>query len=311
MPLVSVIMPSYNHEKYISTAIESVLNQTAGDLELIIIDDGSKDNSAEIIKHYKGKDNRVRAIFHNENKGISKTVNEAISEARGKFLAFLASDDVWMKDKLERQLEVLKKNENVAVWSDALIIDGDGNVTDKSWILKIAPRKRTNGNIFEELLLGNYMAMLTVIVKGENFKDIVFDEQLKYLNDYKVMIELAHRYEFFFIPEPLAGYRIHGKNTNADKSGFRRDELPLKKEFLQKYGNEISKGTKRELYFQIGILYSELGKMIRGLPYMYNAIKMNPLAKYNMTLLAEFITIRNRVIYKFSRSIHRMCRNII
>lgn len=109
MALISVLLPSYNHESFLSEAIESVLNQTFRDFEFIIIDDCSSDNSREIIKYYKERDERIKIYFHNENRGIARTQNELIDKAQGKFIAFLNSDDVWNKDKLEKQLKILEK----------------------------------------------------------------------------------------------------------------------------------------------------------------------------------------------------------
>jgi len=123
---VSVIMPSYNHEKYVSEAINSVLNQSAKDFELIIIDDCSSDSSPKIISNYESKDARIRVFIHNKNMGIAKTLNEGIDKANGKFIAFIGSDDIWVNSKLEKQLAILENNEDLVVWSDGQIIDGNG-----------------------------------------------------------------------------------------------------------------------------------------------------------------------------------------
>ena len=148
------------------------------------------------------------------------------------------------------------------------------------------------------------------MVEIENFKDIIYDERLKYLNDYKVMVELAHRYEFYFIDEPLAKYRIHGKNTNVNMRDFREEELILRKEFLRKYNNEIPKKIRGDLYFQISALYLVLGKMNKSMRYIYNAIKINPLTSYNtIYYLINSVAIRHRVINKILRYIYRMCES--
>ena len=125
MPLVSVLMTSYNHERFIQEAIESVLAQTCSDLELIVVDDASKDGSREIIKELQRKDKRIKPVFHASNKGIARTINDGIENSSGKYLALIASDDLWREDKLEKQLEILEKNENRVVWCNAEIIDGE------------------------------------------------------------------------------------------------------------------------------------------------------------------------------------------
>ena len=119
-------MTSYNHGRYISEAIESVLCQTFDDIELIIVDDASTDCSQDIIQRYQQTDPRIRSIFHKDNVGISLTTNEGFASANGEYIAYTQSDDIWMPDKLEKQLQVLNKNERLIVWSDATIIDGSG-----------------------------------------------------------------------------------------------------------------------------------------------------------------------------------------
>src|SRR5665647_2754849 len=100
MPLVSVVMPSYNHEEFVSESIESVLGQDFDNLELIIVDDASTDSSRQIIQKYAEEDTRIRVILHEANRGIAKTLNDGTEAAKGKFIAIIASDDVWARDKL-------------------------------------------------------------------------------------------------------------------------------------------------------------------------------------------------------------------
>ena len=123
MPLVSVLMACYNHERFVSEAIESVLGQTFEDYELIIMDNGSEDGSLQIIKNYNKKDDRIKTIFNAENIGTPKSQNELIESAKGKFICRIDSDDVWVENKLEKQLEVIKQDENLVVWTEAEIID--------------------------------------------------------------------------------------------------------------------------------------------------------------------------------------------
>lgn len=286
-------MPSYNHEEFISKAIESVLNQTFEDIELIIIDDGSKDKSKEKIKYYKKKDNRILAIFHNENKGIARTMNEGIEKASGKYLSLFSSDDVWVKDKLKKQLKILQENKNYVVWSEGLIIDDQGNPTGELFSQKHgACKRKKSGNIFEELLKGNYICGQSIIFKKENIKNIKFDEKLKYLNDYKFMVDLARRYEFYFIPEPLAMYRIHGENTiNSERENCFKEDIIIRKYFLQEYANEIQTKTKASISFTIGMLNLHFEKKTNAKKWIYNAIKFDPL--YSSKKLLLYYAIKN------------------
>src|SRR5665647_3930572 len=106
VPLVSVCMQTWNSERFIAEAIESVLGQDFADIELIIVDDGSTDATRQIIERYAKQDPRIRAIFHERNLGMSKAWNDGIDAAKGKFIAHIDSDDVWVPNKLTKQLAV-------------------------------------------------------------------------------------------------------------------------------------------------------------------------------------------------------------
>lgn len=292
MPLVSVIMPSYNHEKYISESIESVLGQTLGDLELIIVDDGSKDKSIQIIEDFVKKDNRVRAYFHEKNMGIARTVNDCIERATGKFIAFTASDDVWVKEKLEKQLKVLEQNEDIVVWSEGEIIDAQGNPTGKLFTHRFgAANRKKSGKILEELLKGNYVCGQSRILKRENIEKIRFDETLRYLNDYKFELDLASRFEYFFIQEPLARYRIHGTNSMlSDRAGWQNDSIIVGQHILKNYGVNISNKSKCDCLLRISGGYSYSGNKLEAIRYLFRSIKINPSYTRNYIFLAVVLT---------------------
>jgi glycosyltransferase involved in cell wall biosynthesis len=305
-------MPSYNHEKYISEAIESVLNQTFADFELIITDDASVDRSKEIIQAYAKKDDRIRAYYHNENKGIAKTMNDGLEAAKGKFIALFSSDDVWVENKLEKQLQVLSETEDLVVWSEGLVIDASRVPTGELFTKKHgALDRRKSGNIFNELLKGNYICGQSVILKRENVKDIKFDEQLKYLNDYKFMVELARRYEFYFIQEPLAMYRIHGKNsTLSNKDEWLKDQIVINEYFLQQYASIMPKDVKNIILLRLSALYLRAGEKIRAKRCIYDAVRCNPCSTSNLLYLINLITYDNKFIYNFLKSSYNKYKGI-
>jgi len=313
MPLISIIMSSYNHEKFISIAIESVLNQTINNLELIIVDDSSKDNSRRIIQNYSKKDSRIKILFHEKNKGIAKTLNDGLEIAKGKFISFIASDDVWSRDKLEKQVEILKKNENLIVWSEGKIIDADGNPTGKLFThMHDASKKKKSGNIFKELIQANFIFGSSLIFKRENAKSFIFNTALKYLNDYQFVVDLARRYEYFFIPEPLAMYRIHGGNTILlDKEGWQIDQIIINDYFLNKYSDEISKSVKSKICLRSGIIFSSMGKKSKAMQYVYNAIKANPFNPDYFFYLFFISTNKNGFIHNFLRKGYKCYEKLI
>ena len=294
-------MPSYNHEKYISEAIESVFDQDIKDLELIIVDDYSKDNSVEIIESHQNNDDRIRAIFHDKNMGIAKTLNDGIDAAEGKFIAFIASDDIWLESKLEKQLSVLSSDEDLVVWSEGEIINESGIPTGVTFTQKYnASRRKKSGDIFEELLYGNYVFGSSLIAKKENIEDIKFDECLKYLNDYRFVVDLAKKYKYHFIQEPLAKYRIHGRNAIlSDEKAWLQDEIIIGEYFLRRYGNELSSRLEANLVFRIGTAYSRLGKTTIAKRFFWKAINSNLLCKDNLFYLRFALTHEDGLIGSF------------
>ncbi|MCE5298673.1 MAG: glycosyltransferase [Methanoregulaceae archaeon] len=250
MPLISALMPSYNHAAYIGEAIASVLSQSVRDIELIIIDDASTDGSARIIDDWRRKDERITVVIHQVNQGIARTINEGCRIAKGKYIAFIASDDVWIPDKLEKQLQVLRGDENLIVWSEGLIIEENGSLTGETFSrYHHAENKKKTGNIFDELLTGNFIFGSSMIFKRENIATIQFNEDLKYLNDFQFNVDLANLYHYAYIEEPLAQYRIHRRNTiAADFEGHYHDYPILGGYFLERYGDVIKNSIKVKIF---------------------------------------------------------------
>lgn len=275
--LISVLMPSYNHGKYISEAIDSILNQTFKNFELIITDDKSKDNSKSIIEKYQKEDPRIKAFFHEKNLGIARTLNEMVSKASGKYVAYVSSDDIWDKSKLEKQLAILNKNDSLAVWTEGEVIDKNGVPTGKTFTqVHLCSSRKKSGDIFEELIYSNYIFVSSLIHKKEYAESTQFDEDLKYLNDYKFMVNLARKYAYFFIKEPLTKYRIHRKNTVlVDERGYIKDRIVLVNYFLQEYGEQISKKTKASLYFYLFQNYYLLKRKTQAKLFLFKALRNN------------------------------------
>ncbi len=311
-PTVSVIMPSYNHSRFIEEAIRSVLNQTFDDFELIIIDDGSSDNSQEIIQKFAEIDPRIKPIFHKKNMGIARTVNDGIDAARGEFISLTASDDVWAPNKLEVQLEILARNEDLVVWSEGKIIDANGNPTGQTFTERHnALNRKKSGRIFEELLKGNFIFGSSMILKRKNLGEIRFDESLTYLNDYKFAVDLAYNYEFYFIPEPLAMYRIHGGNSilNKDKEWL-KDTIKINKYFLQQYGDHISKEIKSLLYKRIAFSHAQLGDRKIALGYLLILVKMNPISLDPLILLGLLATNEDSLGRKILKKVYYLFKSL-
>jgi glycosyltransferase involved in cell wall biosynthesis len=250
MPLVSVIMPSYNHMLFLPEAVESVLNQTFRDLELIIIDDESQDLSPDVAMKYSLQDERIRTFFHDTNQGISDTLNEGLLAATGKYIAFIASDDVWAPEKLERQLEILETDDNLVVWTEGLLIDENGTSTGVTFTqMNHSSGRQKSGYIFEDLLHGNHILGSSMIFKKENLKGIHFDVRFKYLNDFQFNVDMARLYRFRFIQESLVQYRVHRGNTvTMHYEGHILDYPKVGLYFLERYGHDIPDAIKIAIF---------------------------------------------------------------
>jgi glycosyltransferase involved in cell wall biosynthesis len=261
LPVVSVIMPSYNHENFISETIESVLGQTFQNFELIIIDDRSADGSRQIIEEFAQKDKRIKKIFHKENLGIAKTINEGVRNSTGKYVALIASDDVWVSEKLEKQIKILEGDANLVVWCNSAIIDSKSNPTGE-----VSSEKYQNatphGYVFEEII-NSWISGSGIIMKGENIKDMRYNENLKYLNDTQFYADLAYRYQFYFMEEPLSKYRLHGDNASfgkiTDIKGWYHDSLLLCIYLFQEYGNKLSYKALKNIFYKTCIIPFMIG----------------------------------------------------
>ena len=304
-------MTVFNRENFVSESIESVLNQSIKDFELIIVDDASIDRSKEIIKNYKEKDKRIKLILHERNMGIAKSTNDGVNLAKGKYVAIIDSDDLWVKNKLYKQLKILEKADNLIIWANGEIIDSHGKSLRKNFInLHKAQNRKKSGNIFGELLKGNFINKSSLIFKKMNLGDIRFNENFKRLDDYQFVVDLSKRYEFYFFQENLTKIRQHNRNiTNSDYIVLYLDSVKISKDFLKKYGSEIPFRTRLYLYNSIIIQSTILSMNLKRLskyefkidPYefIFN-LKNEP--KY---IKNELLKVHNRRIIKTLYKLYR------
>lgn len=210
--LISVIIPSYNHEKFIGKAIESVLNQTYENFELIIMDDNSTDNSKKVINSYN--DSRIVKYFSTENKGAVETLNHLIDLANGEYIALLNSDDYWDLTKLEKQYRYLEENKKVAVcftWAD--FVDEKGKtIYDKEEMLLDLFRKKNRSNIawfryfFEN---GNCLCHPSMMIRKEIYNEIgKYNNAFRQLPDFDMWIRIIKEYDIHILEENLTHFRI-------------------------------------------------------------------------------------------------------
>jgi glycosyltransferase involved in cell wall biosynthesis len=259
-PLVSVIMPSYDHEKYVGDAIDSILNQTYSNFEFIIIDDHSLDNSFEIISEKTAMDNRIKVIQNPKNLGIANTMNIGIEAAKGEFVLGISSDDVWEPDAIETLVKAALScgNSCTIVWSDALVIDENGKIVSNSFLQRFGMSNRKNsGNLFHSLLKGNYIIGQTRLVPSKILKEVKYEPSLVYLNDYYTNLCLSSQCDYNFIAErKLARYRIHGLNSILrDSVIWLLDDFNTKKLILTNFLDQLTLKEKIDLNLRMWVLF--------------------------------------------------------
>ncbi|MBI3796936.1 MAG: glycosyltransferase [Deltaproteobacteria bacterium] len=218
-PLVSIVIPAYNHAAYLAETIASVLRQSYPHWELIIIDDGSTDATPEIIRRYR--DPRIRA-YRQENQGLSATLNRGIALACGKYFAFLPSDDVYEPDKLAVQVPVLEDNPAVGVvFSWQTVVDADGQPTTERQVQEwFAVALETKEEIFPALFERDFLSTPTHLLRSECFARVGgFDESLVTAQDYDLWLRVLQHYDIRLLKRPLVKMRWHGQNQTRVATG--------------------------------------------------------------------------------------------
>ncbi|MCH8216254.1 MAG: glycosyltransferase family 2 protein [Planctomycetes bacterium] len=221
MPQVSVIMPSYNHGLYIAEAIRSVLTQSFTDLELIIIDDASTDNSPAIIRSLQQQDSRVKATFHETNQLLAKTVNDGFAQAQGQFLCILTSDDIYPQERIAHQVQLATQPElrDKVIVGDYVNVDNDSNIVPDpfagpTWNQYTLKR---HGDILESLLdlWMTYIGFQTLFLNQNHVAQVRFDERFPLIsNELKFALDLAGRFQFHKMDELVFIHRIHDQNLS-------------------------------------------------------------------------------------------------
>ena len=199
--LVSIIMPSYNTAKFISETIESVLAQTYTDWELIIVDDCSTDNTDEVVESFL-PDNRIKYIKNEKNSGAAFSRNRALCEAKGKWIAFLDSDDVWLPEKLEKQIAFMEKNDYHFSYTNYIEID-EFSIPNGRVIT--GPKKVTRHGMYNYC----WMGCLTVMYDAETI-GLIQIANIKKNNDYAMWLKVCKKSDCYLLDETLAKYRKRG-----------------------------------------------------------------------------------------------------
>jgi len=279
-PKVSVIIPVYNGEKYITQAIESVLAQTYKNFEIIIVNDGSTDNSFEKIKPYLNLPN-IKYI-EQENKGVAAARNTAIKSSSGELIAFLDQDDLWVPEKLEIQVDYLRQYPDVGlVHSNISYINECPELmeTPKDWLTN------AEGMCFKELFIKNRIAVLTVVLKRQCLDQVgLLNESISRSDDYELWLRISRMFPIGHVNKTLALYRLHKSNTSHDRFRMTLAELitinsivSQSSDVHKEIGRDVVNERLFELNFQVANWYMWwLQDFKTAQRYFIEAIKKRP-----------------------------------
>lgn len=301
MPLISVIMPCYNADKYVFEAIWSILNQTQNNLELIIIDDCSIDNSVSVIESIK--DSRVFLIKNSFNYGVSLSLNTGIEHAKGDYIARMDADDFSLPTRFEKQLQFLNSNPHIDICGCASTIIDSQNEPIEELNVSINPEEIKAKMIFE-----NQFVHPTVFAKSNVFKKNRYD--LSYSNvceDYELWLRILPEYKFGNLKEKLLKYRIHQNNVSNTKKNTEKKRELLSKMFLNFFDKHQLSVSENEILLHINNLFLQKKEYVNyfklnnnGINYLLWNQKLNNFSQKQLFINSTYLQkIRNKIIIKF------------
>jgi glycosyltransferase involved in cell wall biosynthesis len=322
-PLVSVIIVTYNRSEYLCQSIDSALAQTYPHLEILVIDNGSTDQTENILKAYQD-----RIIYFKQSKqNLPQGRNQGLRLAKGKYIAFLDDDDLWTKQKIQKEVEYLEQHSDAGfVFSGAHYIDAEGNITGS-----------TNANSdfvpdFESLYSWNKIISPSLaLIRRQSLDETGhFDETLTQSSDYDLWLRLARKYKFNYLKENLSLYRRHptSLSTNLErrilmhKRIFNKPEISRGKTWWQKRGR-IAKTyySVAERYSEQGMFIEAAGKFIESLltwPFVGLYYWPRETDRFRFTFMYRILKVYGLVFWCFwksfssaERSLHVPAREIL
>ena len=283
-PLVSIIVPIYNVEQYLPACLDSLVNQTLQDIEIICVNDGSTDNSASVVRDYMQQDARIRLI-EQDNQGLSAARNAGIRNANGKYLQFLDADDILLPDKLTKQVQELEQtNADVCVCHHAMFTNTPTNIWDNKFS-NAAYDLTKKGFVYNwgrTFVIAIHSGLFRTDFMRENH--LFFDEHVRALEDWLFWTALAYRQATFWeLPDKLALYRVHESSMTKDKRHMQRNHVLA---FIRMYellpeldkAEFVQYGTDNLIqFFANSNRDKEMERKANSVDYKFGAIILKPL----------------------------------
>ena len=295
-PLVSVIMNCYNSDQYLQEAIESMYAQTYSNWEIIFWDNASTDNSANIAKSY---DDRVKYFLASETTLLGEARNFALERATGEYIAFLDCDDIYLPDKLDRQVDFMQVENYIMCYCSSSIINEEGKVIKRHTV------KNKSGNVFAKLLRHYEVNMQTVMLKREFIvsNQLSFNIDMEYCPDHNLFMTIASRVDVGVIPDVVAKYRMVGDSLSKKTIDIASKEYRLTFDEISK-GNPILRQqlsndfdcayNKAKYYDVVADIHNNNNKQAR---YKLKAIFTSKI-EYFLLYLLLFMPISNKLILR-------------
>jgi glycosyltransferase involved in cell wall biosynthesis len=287
-PLISVVIATYNMGQYIDQAVDSILKQTWERLEVVIVDDGSTDNTPTVMERYKG-DARVIYI-QNQNQGQPKAKNCGIKNTKGEFIAFCDADDFWEPNKLEVQMPLFDNPKVGIVYSEVSNIDENNNRYTKS-----ANEKRHTGKVTNQLLVENFVPFGTSVIRRECIeKNGIFDEDFRMGIDWDLWLRYSLDWEFAYTPERTYIYRVWSGQMSTNYRGRYDYATRILNKFVAQHGSQLDQRYVRkawaDMYVREAVVYARNEKLfLMPLQKILHGLILDPLKVYSWKSLIKLL----------------------
>lgn len=287
-PLVSVVIATYNMGQYLKQAVDSVLGQTWGNIELIVVDDGSSDNTPEVMAAYTSND-KVRYI-QNENQGQPKAKNCGIRAAKGEYLGFCDADDVWEPNKLELQLPQFGNPQVGVVYTEVSYMDEHGKRYQQP-----QPYIRHEGKVTDQLLQKNFVPFGTAVIRKQCVeKSGIFDERFRMGIDWHLWLRYSLDWEFAYVPESTYVYREWSGQMSKNMRGRYEFANKILASFVEEHGDSLNKAVVRkawaDMYFGQANAFARTEKRVfEPLGYTLKGLALDPLCLSGWKTLVKVV----------------------
>jgi alpha-1,3-rhamnosyltransferase len=269
VPTVSVVVPSFNHAQYIEFTLRSIMKQTLSPSELIVIDDGSSDDSVAVVERVLSDCHFPCELLVRKNRGLSVTLNEGLERSRGRYFAYLGSDDVWLPGFLAARISLLESRpEAVLAYGHAYFIDEDNRIIDSTsdWATYL------DGDVREMLLRRTTAPMSPTVVYRRKALDQQRWNETSKLEDYDLYLRLGELGSFAFDPQPLSAWRWHSANTSWDQEFMLREQLKSQRDAALRSGwtDKEVEALQRTTRFSRAEDFLRVGEKSKALSLMLN-----------------------------------------